>query len=675
VFVAKLNPTGSALLYATHLGGTDEDRGIGIAVDGTGNAYVTGSVQSRDFPTLNALRPTRVGGPTDAFVAKLGPDGALVYSTYLGNTSGDSTDSGRAIAVDAAGHAYVTGDGAYVKKLNPAGSALVYDTRLSDTASVKGRAIAVDAAGNAYIAGNASTSVAARFQVTSALQPAHGGGPFDGDAIVAKLGPTGSPVYATFLGGGASEAATGITVDAAGHAYVTGTTSSTGFPVTEGALQPRLNSDVGFPDAFVTKLNPGGTALVYSTYLGGSNNDGGNAIAVDTAGNAYITGSTASTGPGEPFPTTPDAFQPRHHPSGPNDAFLAKLNPSGTALAYGTYLGGDGHDEGVGIALDAHGDVYVAGFTRSTDLPVASDALQRSQAGEEDAFVVKLPAPGMPTAPSATATPAPATPPATPTAGPTGGQPTPIVATVVPPAPGTSKTTASIKPDTPTTLALTLPTGQQAGVTVGGAVLGALQAAQPEVSTADVAFDVAPVPVKPVEVAVYGGGQIVLAGDPVDVKVELRDAAGNQVGAAPEVAGAIVEITLPLQPPAEPGARFHWLHEVYEDGEVLGWAWTKSEVRDEATGTVTIPLSVAELQGTLFLPVSILPGFVQNHDPLVHVWSGPTRQAVDFGFAGPQFTTFSVVAPQVGLRIFVYSPVVDNYAWIDAPGVGPSGPP
>ena len=265
--------------------------------------------------------------------------------------------------------------------------------------------------------------------------------------------------------------------------------------------------------------------------------------------------------------------------------------------------------------------------------------------------------------------------PPAPTVVPPGGQPTPIAVTVVPPAPGTSKTVASIKSDTPTSLSLTLPTGQQAGVTVGGNVLGALQAAQPKVSTADVAFDVAPVPVKPVEVALYGGGQIVLAGDPVDIKVELRDAAGNQVGAASDVADAIVEITLPLQPPAEPGARFHWLHEVYEDGEVLGWAWSKEEIRDEVAGTILIPLSVAELQGTLFLPVSILPGFVQNHDPMVHVWSGPTRLAVDFGFAGPQFTTFSVVAPQVGLRIFVYSPVVDNYAWIDAPGVGPSGPP
>ena len=114
---------------------------------------------------------------------------------------------------------------------------------------------------------------------------------------------------------------------------------------------------------------------------------------------------------------------------------------------------------------------------------------------------------------------------------------------------------------------------------------------------------------------------------------------------------------------------------VYEDGEVLGWTWSKDEVRDEATGTVTIPLSVAELQGTLFLPVSIQPGYVQNHDPLVHTWSGPTSLAADFGFAGPQFTTFTVVAPQVGLRLFVYSPVVDNYAWIDVSGVGPSGPP
>ena len=700
VFVAKLDPAGATLLYATYLGGTDEDVGTGIAVDGAGNAYVTGSVKSSDFPTRNALRPTRVGGPDDAFVAKLSPTGALVYSTYLGNTSGDSTDSGRAIAVDAAGAAYVTGFGAYVKKLNPAGSALVYETLLSASAAVEGRAIAVDATGNAYIAGHASTAAAARFRLVNALQPTHGGGPFEGDAIVAKLSPTGAPVYATFLGGRAQDSATGIAVDAAGNAYVTGTTASTGFPVTNGALQPALNSDVGLPDAFVTKLNPGGSALVYSTYLGGSNADEGKAIAVDAEGSAFVTGRTASGGARTPFPTTPDAFQPRHDPSGPDDAFLAKLNPSGTALAYGTYLGGNGQDEASGVALDAHGDVLVAGFTRSTNLPTTPGVYQPRPAGGTDAFVIKL---GVPASPGATATPTAAAPSgAQPTPGATAtprlaiisapptpipGGPTPVPVSVPPPQAGSSIVVTTVVPDTPSALTLPLPSGQQVTVAMGADVTVAVRAAQPDAASAQVAFDVAAPVVVPVAPDVMGGGQVQVVDAPIDIKVGLRDAAGNPLVLAPEVADARVEVTLPLLPAGLAGGQegvegrgatgggFHWMYEVRQDDAVLGYTWSPYEVVNAAAGTVTIPLRLQELDGTIFLPTRITPGNVQNHDPLVHMWSGPTREARDFGFAGPQFTTFTVVAPQVSERLLVYSPVVDDYAWIDALGVGPSGGP
>lgn len=146
-------------------------------------------------------------------------------------------------------------------------------------------------------------------------------------------------------------------------------------------------------------------------------------------------------------------------------------------------------------------------------------------------------------------------------------------------------------------------------------------------------------------------------------------AAGGDVGQA------TVNITLPLLQPTDPNAEFHWLYEIIEDGVPIGYTWSPYEVADPDGGTVTIPLRLQDLQGTLFVPASITPGYVQNHDPLVLMWSGPTREGRDFGFAGPQWTTFPVVAPQVGTRLLVFSPVVSNYAWIDVQGVGPSGPP
>ena len=215
------------LSYSTYLGGTGLDQSYGIAVDAAGNAYVTGTTDSADFPTTTGAFQTTSGGGYDAFVTKLNPTGtALVYSTYLGGTS---VDFGEHIAVDRAGNAYVTG----------------YTTST-----------------------NFPTTVGA-FQTTS------GGGY---DAFVTKLNPTGTVVYSTYLGGSGDEIGWGIAVDTAGYAYVTGQTDSTDFPTTTGAFQ--TTSGGGY-DAFVTKLNPTGTALVYSTYLGGTLNDWGDDIAVD----------------------------------------------------------------------------------------------------------------------------------------------------------------------------------------------------------------------------------------------------------------------------------------------------------------------------------------------------------------------------------------------------------
>jgi hypothetical protein len=233
---------------------------------------------------------------------------------------------------------------------------------------------------------------------------------------------------------------------------------------------------------------------------------------------------------------------------------------------------------------------------------------------------------------------------------------------------------APVAAGAPSTAAVALPAGGQASVAVGQNVVAALQAGQPE-AAARVLVDAAPPVVQPVAAEVLGGGRIAIVDAAIDIKFELRDAAGAAVPPAADVGGELVALTLPHLPVAEAGAEFHWLHEVFEGAEFLGYAWSPDETVDAEAGTVTFTMPVAGLQGTVFLPAAVTPGWVQNHDPLVHTWSGPTVEARDFGFAGPQWTTFTVVAPQVRLRLFVWSPVVSNYAWIDVAGVGPAGPP
>ncbi len=395
------------LVYSTYLGGSDLDVGGGIAVDRSGNAYVTGYTFSTDFPTVNPVQPENGGGGySDAFVAKLNPSGsALVYSTYLG---GNNYDQGVGIAVDASGNAYVTGytistdfptmnpvqptyaggqSDAFVAKLNASGSALVYSTYLGGSGDDDGLGIAVDSSGNAYITGQTSSD---DFPTKNPLQPTSAGG-MGGDAFVTKLNTSGSAlVYSTYLGGSDDDGGFGIAVDGLGNAYVTGGTASTDFP-TKNPLQPANAGDNGLPipawDAFVAKLNASGSALVYSTYLGGSGDDQGFGIAVDGLGNAYLTGHTKSTN----FPT----MNPLQASNGGNyDAFVAKLNPSGSALVYSTYLGGSGLDQGFGIAVDGLGDAYVTGQTTSADFPTMNPVQAANAGGDYDAFVTKLNASG-----------------------------------------------------------------------------------------------------------------------------------------------------------------------------------------------------------------------------------------------------------------------------------------
>jgi hypothetical protein len=403
------------LVYSTYLGGSgyENNRTIGsarggIAVDADGNVYVTGRTESRDFPTASAFQPTNKGGffNADVFVAKFNPAGsALVYSTYLG---GSKDEEGRDIAVDADGNAYVTGatglnssdfpttpgafktrdGGVFVTKLSPTG-ALVYSAHFGGFLGAEGNDIAVDMAGNAYVTGETFSD---DFPITpgTAFQTVKR---FN-DAFVTVLNATGSGLrYSTYLGGSRTEEGVAIAVDTSGNAYVTGTTNSSDLP-TANPLQRAFGG--GFDDAFVAKLNPlapGSASLVYSTYLGGNGSDQGRDIAVDGAGNAYVTGETSSSN----FPVM-SALQPTFGGTVPQaDAFVTKLSAAGSTLVYSTYLGGESNDEGNDIAVDGAGNAYVIGTTFSLDFPIVNPFLSRSQRqslDSNDAFVTKLNAAG-----------------------------------------------------------------------------------------------------------------------------------------------------------------------------------------------------------------------------------------------------------------------------------------
>ncbi len=391
-FVVKLNATGSAAIYSTYLGGSGTDDGNAIAVDSSGAAYVIGSTASTDFPTVGPIDAT-LSGTQDGFVAKLNASGStLIYSTYLG---GSGTDFGNTIAVDAFGEAYAAGrtestdfptagvidatlggvQDAYVSRLNAAGSALSYSTYLGGSANDFANGIAVDVSRNAYVTGNTFST---DFPTASPFQAAAGGG--DSDGFIAKINATGTALtYSTYIGGNDVDDGNAIAVDASGNVYVTGGTLSADFPVAGP-----IDAVVSDKDVFVLKLNASGSALTYSTYLGGSGLDVGNAIAVDSSGAAYVTGNTFSTD----FPVA-SAVQTTAG-GGDSDAFVAKLNVAGSALTYSTYLGGAGVDNGNGIAVDASGNAHVVGDTASSDFPLTGIVLDTTLGGSQDAYIVKI---------------------------------------------------------------------------------------------------------------------------------------------------------------------------------------------------------------------------------------------------------------------------------------------
>jgi MYXO-CTERM domain-containing protein len=390
VFVAKLNNGGSALVYATYIGGTGDEQANGIIVDAAGNAHVVGLTDSTDFPTPNGVHAAS-SGTTDAFVLELAPTGgALVYSTYLGGTG---ADIGRSIAVDAAGNTYVSGStsstdfatvsplqpangggfDAFAAKLSPDGSAVTYATYLGGAGDENGNAIAIDALGSAYVAGDTNGGA---FPTQAPLQAASGG---VRDGFVAKIAIDGATLgYATYLGGAGDDSIASIAVDVGGNAYVAGQTTSSDFP-TKSPFAPAL---AGASDAFVAKINAAGASLVYSTYLGGNDLDSATHVTLDPAGSAYVVGATSSTN----FPLMK---APQGVLAGGSDAFATKLTPGGSALLYSTYLGGSGTDSATGIVVDAKGDTFVSGMTDSLNFPKQS-ALNATNAGGTDAFMIRL---------------------------------------------------------------------------------------------------------------------------------------------------------------------------------------------------------------------------------------------------------------------------------------------
>ncbi len=394
-FIIKLNSTGSDLVYSTFIGGNIDDRGQSIAIDASGNAYITGYTQSTNYPTTSGAYQTAIGGfgHFDAFVTKLNSTGSsLVYSTYIG---GREDDYGRSIAIDASENAYITGNayssnypatiGAYqtkldginsyfITKLNSSGSALVYSTFIGGTWDDQVASIAIDANGNAYITGWTKNS---RYPTTSgAYQTIFGGLQ---KVFVTKLNSAGSAlVYSTFIGGNDNfNYVKSIAIDAGGNAYIIGYTHSTLYPTTSGAYQ---TSWIDGYEVFVTKFNSTGSALVYSTYIGGEGDDYGQSIAVDTGGNAYITGNCSWD-----FPTTSGAYD-----TTVGSTFVTKLNSIGTGLDYSTFVDYSCFNGGNSIAIDARGNTYITGGTSSFNNFPTIIGPEQLDYGYLNIFIIKL---------------------------------------------------------------------------------------------------------------------------------------------------------------------------------------------------------------------------------------------------------------------------------------------
>jgi hypothetical protein len=424
-FITKLRYDGQAIIYSTYLGGNNYDIGQGIAVDSSADVYVTGSTSSANFPTTASAFQTTYGGNSDAFVSKLDPSGSkLLFSSYLG---GSDIDYGLALALDPSGNVFVTGStqssdfptvkpvqsgnsgngDAFVAEIDtnlPQTQQLVYSTYLGGSSADSGQGIAVDVKDDAYVTG---FTFSTNFPVYNAFQTSNAGSV---DAFIAVVSPGGGSLeFSTYLGGSGDDRAWAIALDSENNIYIAGSTYTactpatsittlcnpiSTFPTTPGAYQTYTTKQApGYPVAFVTEMNHFGTALLYSTLLGGSYSDVASGIAVDSAGNAYVTGYTESTD----FPTA-NAIQASYiggscGTSPCQDAFVTEFNPQGTSLEYSTFLAGTNGNFGNAIAVDTNANAYIAGSTFSESFPAIALAYQGQSGnttGLSSAFVSQI---------------------------------------------------------------------------------------------------------------------------------------------------------------------------------------------------------------------------------------------------------------------------------------------
>ncbi len=408
-FVTSLAANAVTLNYSSYLGGAGDEEVFGLAVDGAGSAYVVGDTRSIDFPaTPGAIDGEYAGQPQDGFVTKVSPNGSTItYSTFLGGSSYDTVYD---VAVDAPGGARIVGDtssisfpttpaafdptfngsyDAFVARLDAEGAGLVFSTFLSGSTSRHGQledtasAVAADATGAAYVTGSTQSI---NFPTTpGTYDPVFTGSNVNNgrDCFVTKLAPDGrSIVWSTFFGSGSAASGVGIAVDPAGFVFVAGR----GYvPTTPGAYQTTL---FGLNAVFVTKFTPDGSGLVYSTYLGGGYaSTVPSGLAIDSSGSAYVVGITTAND----FPTTAGAFDTTFSGAQYGDSFITKFNPSGSALVYSSFIGGDSQGAtAYGVAVDGSGAAYVTGYTGSADFPTTSGAFSTTIGGQVDAFVLKV---------------------------------------------------------------------------------------------------------------------------------------------------------------------------------------------------------------------------------------------------------------------------------------------
>lgn len=397
-FIAKINQTENSLLYSTYIGGSGNDGATAIKIDSQGNIIICGETISLDFPTTEKSFQAKRKGLTDAFITKINPEGSLlIYSTYLGGSLNDCATN---VALDNTGNAYVCGrtdsqdfpttQGTIQNTLNQTNDSDVFISKMNETGSMLLYSTYLGGSdwedpGDIVVDTENNAYICGK---TSSSDFPTTKESFNtlyhkkSDIFISKVNKTGSSlIYSTYIGGSLNDYASSIALDSSGNAYITGTTESPDYPITLDAYQMKRKD---LWDVYVTKLDSTGKFLQYSTFLGGSSLNGGTGIAVDIFGNAFICGYIDSSG----FPTTQLSFQDFYR--GNIDAFISEIDPLGKKLKYSTYLGGDDIEDVRSIAVDSSGFVYIAGSTESYDFPVTDGSYLTKHKKNWDSFIVKI---------------------------------------------------------------------------------------------------------------------------------------------------------------------------------------------------------------------------------------------------------------------------------------------